>query len=68
MYLDQKKGMYRYIDGHERDDVVEYCQNFSRKMVANGFLKKDYAPIPEAEQCLPTDLECPAPHQLERTV
>ena len=41
-----------YIDGHERDDVG-YRQKFLRKIV---------------EQCLPSDLECPESHQLERTV
>jgi len=64
--LDQKKGVK--IDGYERDDVVEHCQKFQCKMVANDLLNKDIAPILEAEQCLPTDLECPEPHQLGRTV
>ena len=64
--LDQKKGVY--IDGHERDDVIEYRQNFLCKMVSIGFLNKDNAPTVEAAQFLPDDLECPSPHQLERTV
>ena len=49
--LDQKKGIY--IDGHERDDIIEYRQNFLRKMVSIGFLNKDNAPTVEAAQFLP---------------
>ena len=64
--MDQKKGVY--IDGHERDDVIEYCQKFLGKMVSIGFLNKDNAPTSEAAQFLPDDLECPSSHQLERTV
>ena len=64
--LDQKKGVY--IDGHEGDDVIEYRQKFLRKIVSIGFLNKDNAPTVEAAQFLPDDLECPSPHQLERTV
>jgi len=48
--------------------LLSIAKKFLRKMVANGFLNKDNASTPEAEQCLPTDLECPATHQLDRTV
>ena len=64
--LDQKKGVY--IDGHERDNVIEYRQKFLQKMVSIGFLNKDNAPTPEAAQFLPNNLECPSSQQLERTV
>ena len=49
--LDHKEGIY--INGHERDDIIEYCQNFLCKMVSIGFLNKDNAPTVEATQFLP---------------
>ena len=64
--LDQKKGVY--IDGHERDDVVDYRKKFLRKMTAIGFLNKDNAPTSEAASCLPIDLHCPPPEQLKKTI
>jgi len=64
--LDQKKGVY--IDGPKRDNIVEYHQKFLHKMIANGFLNKDNASTAEAEQCLPTDLECSSPHQLSYNI
>lgn len=41
------------MDGHEREDVVEY-----RKMVGLGFLKADNAPT-DAKKALPSNLSCP---------
>ena len=52
-----KKGTY--VDGHERDDVVQYRNQFLRKMVALGFLNKDNAPTQECVDSLPGDLNCP---------
>ena len=61
-----KKGTY--IDGHEREDVVEYRNKFLRKMVSLGFLNKENAPTPEAAQALPSDLEAPASDQINKTI
>ena len=57
--LDQKKGIYMYIDGHKHPDVVEYRQKFLRKMVVIVFLNKDNVSTPKAAQYLPEDLHCP---------
>ena len=46
-----------YIDGHERDDVVESHQRFLRQLVAGGFLT---APSPEASAAFPSDIEPPS--------
>lgn len=62
----KKKGTY--VDGHERDDVVEYRKTFLRRMVALGFLNRDNAPTDEARNALPDDLETPRPAVLEKTV
>ena len=61
----KKKG--RFVDGHERDDVVEYRKMFLRRMVALGFLffNRDNAPTDEAHEALPADLEMPPPGVLE---
>ena len=64
--LDHKKGTY--VDGHERPDVVEYRSSFLRKMFTLGFLNKDNALTPEAEMCLPQDLESPSADQISKTV
>ena len=64
--LDQKKGVY--IDGHERDDVIEYRKKFIRKVVALGFINKDKAPSQEAAECLPKDLECPPADVVDKTI
>ena len=57
-----------YIDGHERDDVVDYRKRFLQKMTAIGFLNKDNAPTSEAASCLLIDLHCPPPEQLKKTI
>ena len=41
-----------YIDGHEREDVVEYRKVFVGRMAEIGFLNKDNAPTPEATSCI----------------
>ena len=38
----KKKGTY--VDGHERDDVVEYCKTFLRRMVSLGVLNEVVRP------------------------
>ena len=64
--LSHKKGTF--VDGHEREDVVEYRKKFLRRMVALGFLNSMNAPSEEARKALPTDLECPPQEVLEKTV
>ena len=55
--LAAKKGCY--VDGHERDDVVEDRRKFLCQMVALGFLNSDNAPTEGAKSALPDDLHCP---------
>ena len=62
----KKKGTF--VDGHEREDVVEYRKTFLRRMVALGFLNEHNAPTEEAKNALPADLECPRLEVLEKTV
>ena len=62
----KKKGTF--VDGHERSDVVEYRQKFLRKMVGLGFLNPSNAPTEEAKQALPSDLQCPPPDKLNKTI
>ena len=50
-----KKGTY--MDGHEREDVVEHHGQFLRKMIGLGFLNRDNAPAPETKLALPEDLK-----------
>jgi len=64
--VNKKKGTF--VDGHERDDVVEYCKTFLRRMVALGFLNRDNAPTDEARDALPADLEIPQLGVLAKTV
>ena len=64
--LDAKKGTF--VDGHERNDVVEYRKTFLRRMVTLGFLNPANAPTDEAKCALPGDLECPPQTVLEKTV
>ena len=59
----KKKGTY--VDGHERDDVVEYRKTFLRRMVYLGFLN---APTEEAKNALPSDIRAPLPEVAEKTV
>ena len=55
--VSKKMGMF--VDGHERDDVVEYLRKFLRRMVSLGFLNASNAPPEEAKKALPTDLHTP---------
>ena len=56
--LASKKGSY--VDGHEREDVVESRKKFLRRMVSLGFLNQNNAPNDAAKAALPDDLECPS--------
>ena len=40
------------MDGHERDDVVEYRSKFLRKMVGLGFLNSSNSPSEDAKSAL----------------
>ena len=51
--LQAKKGIF--VDGHERPDVIEYRQEFLRKMVKIGFLHFTNAPTEDAGKALPDD-------------
>ena len=61
-----KKGAF--VDGHERQDVVEYRKKFLRKMIALGFLNSLNAPTDQAKLALPHDLQCPSEEILSKTV
>ena len=56
------------MDGHEREDVVEYRKKFLGQMVTLGFLSAANAPTDEAKSALHDDLECPPPTVLDKTV
>ena len=64
--LDKKKGVY--IDGHERQDVIEHRRKFLRKLVAGGFLTKEDAPTEEAKSAFPTDIESPAAERRAKNI
>ena len=59
----KKKGTY--VDGHEREDVVQYGAIFLRCMVSLGFLSASNAPTDEARKALPQDLRALAPEVME---
>ena len=50
-----KKGTF--VDGHEREVVVEYCNKFIRRMVALGFINKANAPTEEVKHALLVGIE-----------
>ena len=56
------------MDGHEREDVVEYRQKFLRKMIGLGFLNQSNAPTEEAKQALCQFNLNPQPSLVEKTV
>ena len=62
--LNKKKGVY--IDGHEREDVVEHRKKFLRQLVAGGFLTKDRAPNDEVKNAFPDDIESPSAERREK--
>ena len=64
--VSKKKGTF--VDGHERDDVVEYRAKFLRRMVGLGFLNPNNAPTEEAKVALPSDLTAPHPDVIDKTI
>ena len=66
MVLTSKKGTF--VDGHEREDVVDYRNKFLRRMIALGFLNQENAPSVEAKEALPNDINCPSSDVLNKTV
>ena len=64
--LTAKKGIF--IDGHERDDVVESRKLFLRKMVKLGFLHYTNAPTEDAVKALPDDVDPPTSERRSKTV
>jgi len=64
--LDKKKGIY--IDGHERDDVIQHRRKFLRQMISSGFLTKETAPSEEAKQAFPDDIESPPLARREKNI
>lgn len=63
---DKKKGVY--IDGHERDDVIEHRKKFLCQLVAGGFLVKEDAPTDEAKSAFPSDISSPLPQSKEKRI
>ena len=61
-----RKGIF--IDGHERDDVVEYRNVFLRRMVKIGFLHFTNAPSESSQIALPTDVDPPTLERRSKTV
>ena len=63
----KKKGTF--VDGHEREDVVEYRTKFLRKMIGLGFLNEANAPTAEALVAL-RNVNIPSPGQerIDKTV
>ena len=64
--LSAKKGIF--IDGHERDDVVESCKLFLCKMTKIGFLHFTNAPTEDAIKALPQDVDPPTNDRRSKTV
>ena len=62
----KKKGMH--VDGHEREDVVEYRNTFLHRMVSLGFLNESCAPTDEAKKALPSDIHGPTPEIVNKTM
>ena len=61
-----RKGIF--IDGHERDDVVESRKMFLRRMVKIGFVHITNAPTDSSRAAIPTDLEPPTLDRCSKTV
>ena len=56
-----------FVDGHEREDVVEYRNKFIRRMVGLGFINGANAPTEEAKRALPVGIE-PRQERIDKTV
>ena len=64
--MDHKKGTY--VDGHERQNVVNIDKSSFADCVPLVFLNTANAPTPEAAQSLPEDLEHPSEEQIAKTI
>ena len=64
--LDSKKGLY--VDGHEREDVVESCKSYLRRMASLGFITKEEAPTEECKRGFPEDFELPTVDVIQKTI
>ena len=64
--LTAQKGIF--IDGHEREDVVESRKLFLRKMTKLGFLHFTNAPTDVAARALPSDVDPPTNERRSKTV
>ena len=62
------KDSYMYVDGHEREDVVEYRGQFVRKMIGLEFLKRENTLTLDANLALPKELETPRADVIAKTV
>ena len=62
----KKKGTF--VDGHERDDVVEYRSKFLRKMVGLGFLNSSNSPSEDAKSAVSKFNIQPPQHFIDKTV
>ena len=56
-FITPRKGIF--VDGHERDDVVEYRSIFLRRMCKIGFLHPSNAPTADSKSSISTDIEPP---------
>ena len=65
-FITPRKGIF--VDGHERDDVVEYRSIFLRRMCKIGFLHPSNAPTADSKSSIPTDIEPPSIEQCSKTV
>ena len=61
-----RKGIF--IDGHERQDVVDYRKEFLRRMVKIGFIHFTSAPTETAQLSIPTDIDPPTAERRSKTV
>ena len=64
--LTMQKGIF--IDGHEREDVVDSHKLFLRKMTKLGFLHFTNAPTEDAMKALPSDIDPPTNDTRSKTV
>ena len=57
-----------FVDGHERDDVVEYCSKFLRKMVGLGFFNSRNYPSEDEKSALSKFNIQPPQHFIDKIV
>lgn len=64
--IDAEKGTH--VDGHEREDVLEYCGQFLGKEIGLGSLNRDNESTLKAKLVLPEDLETSRSDVLAKTI